>query len=394
MTEIVQRSNLVGATLLVAGACVGGGMLALPVETGVAGFFPSLVIMFCGWAFMTLTGLLLVEANLWMEEGAHTMTMSSRLLGPWGKWLCIILYLFMGYGSLIAYNSAGADLIGAAFSTDRVLSAVLFAVVFGLMFYLGTEIIGRINTLLVVGMVIAYVFLVGVGIGEARTALLSYQKWMRTYPALPLILATFSYQMIVPSLTPYLKRDPTSLKKAVVLGTTIPFAVYAIWQWIVLGTVPIHELNEAYAMGKGAIEPMRHFVQSKYLLIFSEFFAFFALVTSYLAIGLGTYDFIADMTGIKKEGLGKICLGAIVVLPSLFFALVYAKAFLVALGLTGGFGDSILNGLMPISMVWVGRYKRRLEGPFQLFGGKRLLILLALFALTVLGVQIWELLPA
>nr|NGX46125.1 Tyrosine-specific transport protein [Chlamydiota bacterium] len=80
-----NKGTLLGATMLVTGTCIGGGMLALPVATGGAGFFPSSCMMLLGWAFMTLTALFLSEVNMWMEEDAHVITMASRLLGPLGK---------------------------------------------------------------------------------------------------------------------------------------------------------------------------------------------------------------------------------------------------------------------------------------------------------------------
>jgi tyrosine-specific transport protein len=91
----VSKGRILSAAFLISGTCIGGGMLALPVETSQMGFFPSLLAMAFTWIFMTVTGLLLVEANLWMQEGAHIMTMASHLLGKIGKWLCVALYLFM-----------------------------------------------------------------------------------------------------------------------------------------------------------------------------------------------------------------------------------------------------------------------------------------------------------
>ncbi|MGL5262987.1 MAG: aromatic amino acid transport family protein, partial [Candidatus Rhabdochlamydia sp.] len=67
----VSKGRILSAAFLISGTCIGGGMLALPVETSQMGFFPSLLAMAFTWIFMTVTGLLLVEANLWMQEGAH-----------------------------------------------------------------------------------------------------------------------------------------------------------------------------------------------------------------------------------------------------------------------------------------------------------------------------------
>ena len=44
----VRKGSVLSAMFLVAGTCIGGGMLALPVATGVSGFIPSIAIMhFC-----------------------------------------------------------------------------------------------------------------------------------------------------------------------------------------------------------------------------------------------------------------------------------------------------------------------------------------------------------
>jgi len=398
--QTVPFSHQVGALLLVTGACIGGGMLALPVDVGVSGFIPSLAIMAICWAFMTCTGLLIVEANLWMEEGAHVMTMATRFLGLPGKIISAILFLFMGYGSLIAYNAAGAELI---MSTLRGLlgyevayweGCIIFAAIFGLMLYLGTHVIGRINSLLVIGMIIAYFFMTGLGFPEVDHSLLAERNWGKGFFAIPLVIATFSYQMIVPSLTPYLKRNPEAMRRCVFWGTTIPFIVYGVWQAIVLGIVPLegtYGLNAALAGGKPATWSLRHFVESPVLAYSADFFGFFALVTSYLAIALGTYDFISDSARIPNVGFGKIVLGLIVVIPTLLFSIKYSNAFITALSITGGFGDSILNGLIPVSMVWIGRYRLRIEGPYTVGGGKLLLTFLATFAGIIITYQILDL---
>ena len=65
MTEAKNRSSQISVIFLVGGTCIGGGMLALPVSTSLVGFLPSLVVMTLAWIFMTCTGLLILEVNLW-----------------------------------------------------------------------------------------------------------------------------------------------------------------------------------------------------------------------------------------------------------------------------------------------------------------------------------------
>jgi tyrosine-specific transport protein len=87
--------NIISVMFLVAGTCIGGGMLALPVATGINGFIPSTVVMFICFLAMTATALLLLEASLWMEEGVHVNTMATRLLGNGAKVVTWVLFLFI-----------------------------------------------------------------------------------------------------------------------------------------------------------------------------------------------------------------------------------------------------------------------------------------------------------
>ncbi|PWU13236.1 MAG: amino acid transporter [Chlamydiae bacterium] len=392
----VSKGRLLSAAFLISGTCVGGGMLALPVETSQMGFFPSLLAMALTWVFMTISGLLLVEANLWMPEDAHIMTMASHLLGKIGKWFCVALYLFMAYASLIAYTSGGAVIfirgIKTFFSTSMTYGSgcLLFGLLFGVLIYLGTKKISRINILLMAGMILSYIGLVGFGFKEVSVHRLIQQQWSSLGMAFPLLLATFSYQMIIPTLTPYLRRDPKSLRLAILLGTTIPFCTYAIWQWIVLGSVPLEGtggLQEAFAKGQAATEALYAIVSNSYFISLAESFAFFALVTSYLGIALGLFDFLRDGLKLQQQISHKLYIGALVVLPVIFFATAFPNAFVLALEISGGFGDALLSGITPALMVWIGRYYKNLTGSYQVTGGKGLLVAIFFCSSYVLVIQ-------
>ena len=60
--------HLLGGTLLIAGTSIGVGMLALPVATASGGFIPSIVVYLICWLFMLSSGLLILEACIWMPK--------------------------------------------------------------------------------------------------------------------------------------------------------------------------------------------------------------------------------------------------------------------------------------------------------------------------------------
>lgn len=394
-----KKGSFLGATMLVCGTCTGGGMLALPVATGEMGFFPSLFMMLIGWAFMTTTALFLAEINLWMEEGVHVITMASRLLGPLGKAAAWLLYLFIGYASLVAYTAGGGELLAAGLnkflgtSIEHPWDAVVFVLLFGGILYFSNVILGRINTLLMMGLVISYILLISAGTGHISLDRLLRNEWTfgNTLLVAPLLLTIFSFQTIVPSLTIYLKKDGKELRRAIVVGTTLSLVIYLIWQWLVLGTVTLEGdlgLGAALAAGKPATEFLGHAVGSPALQAFADFFAFFALVTSFLGIALGLFDFLADGLKIKRERWGHLVLGLLVGIPTLFFAVTVENVFLRALDASGGIGDALLNGFMPALMLWVGRYHRQMVSDYTYPGGKPLILAVMAYALFVFTIEI------
>lgn len=386
--------TIIAAMFLVSGTIIGGGMLALPVATGMSGFWPSFTFMTISWLAMTFTALLYLEVSLWMEEGVHVITMTSRILGPVGKATAWVLYLFICYASLVAYTAGGGLQIvnGAHSLLDITLSksvgACVFVALFGSIFYFGNRTVGRVNTVLFLAMIGAYFCLVGMGVNEINPDLIAYHNWKPAILAVPLFLTSFSFQTMVPSLTPYLNRHASSLRWAIVGGTTLSFIVYVIWLWLILGIVPVEGNNgllEAHRLGEPATQFISEHVKGYHVGVIAEYFAFFAIITSFLGIGLGLFDFLSDGLKIKEEGKGKALLALLIVIPTLFFATQFERVFYLALDATGGYGDAILNGLIPIMLVWVGRKMGYGKNDASFFEKKPILVVGFCFYLLVLS---------
>ncbi|MBM3244606.1 MAG: hypothetical protein FJZ15_02285 [Candidatus Omnitrophica bacterium] len=65
----IAFASLISVSLLVVGNLIGAGILALPVNTGLAGFMPSLINMFVFGAAMFYSAVVLAkEANEAKEE--------------------------------------------------------------------------------------------------------------------------------------------------------------------------------------------------------------------------------------------------------------------------------------------------------------------------------------
>jgi tyrosine-specific transport protein len=385
MKEKEHKKSTLSAVFLVAGTCIGGGMLALPIATGVGGFIPSMIAMFFCWLAMTISALLLLEVSLWMkEDDAHVITMASTILGPIGKAAAWALFLFISYASLVAYTAGGGVQITTALhyyaniTVSNDFGRFIFIALSSLVISVGSWFVGRINSILFIAMVAAYFGLVGLGIDEVKGSLLMHKNWNSALLGIPLLLTSFSFQTIVPSLTPYLKRNISHLRIAIIGGTTLAFVIYAVWQWMILGIVPVDGpdgLQVALAKGdQPTTQFLQNHVHGTWIYGIAEYFAFFAIVTSFLGIALGLFDFLADGLKIKKNVKGRVLIGLLVALPTFYIATNLERAFMIAMEATGGFGDTLLNGIIPVLMVWIGRYAMKYNTNRIMPGGKPMLI--------------------
>lgn len=390
-----KRFGSLSGIFLISGTCIGAGMLALPVVTGISGFFPSMVVNILCWLFMLLTGLLFLEATLWMKEGANVLSMASRFFGPVGKVIGGITFLFLYYCLQVSYISGGAPLLGGQLETLGIsltghANYALFVILFGAIVFLGSRVVDRVNWILMAGLILSYVLLIAVGSTGIQAVFLKRQNWSIFLLAAPVLFSAYGYHNVIPSLTFYLKRNVRQLRLAIIIGTTIPFLAYSIWQLMIIGSIPEQDIDLAAKQGVPISQTLQMITGHPWVSRLGVYFGFFALVTSFLGVSLSMVDFLADGLNRHRQGLTRLVLCSAVFIPPALFAAAYPGIFLEALGYAGGYGEAILNGLFPIAMVWKGRYILNLPQIARVPGGRPLLIILFLFTLLIMGLETYH----
>lgn len=394
--QTARSGSVLGGILLVSGCCIGAGMLGLPVLSALAGWQPSVVMFVLSWIFMLCTGLLLLEVNLWFNDDVNIVSMAKRTLGSVGQAVAWIVFLFLFYSLMVAYISGSGELFADFFEqTTSILipawvGSIFFSMILGILLFIGTTAVDRFNRILMAGLILSYLALVAVGISHVNSDFLSHNNWAMSTYVLPAMIVSFGFHNLVPSLTTYLQRNVRRLQLTLIIGSIIPLIVYLIWEWLILGLIPIEgETGFVTALDKGhmATQALKAAVGSAWVVDFAQYFAFFAIVTSFVGVALSFVDFLSDGLHVKKTAAGKILLCALVLVPPFIFAVIYPRIFLVALGYAGGFGAVILFGILPALMVWSGRYYKKFSEKPLVPGGKVTLILVILFSLTVITLQ-------
>lgn len=396
MRIIHSFGHVVGGTLLIAGTMIGVGMLALPVATGAGGFVPSMSIYLACWLFMLCTGLLIVEISLSMPKDTSFISMADKILGPVGKTIFWIMYLFLFITVMIAHVAGGGAIIHeiTGWPIPYWISAIVYVAVFAPVVYMGAHSVDRLNLFLISGVVICYIAFIAISIGNVDMKLISYSHWGHAFMALPILFTAFTYQVIIPTLMTYMERNVRKIRLAVILGSAIPLVIYLLWEFVILGIIPTEGpggLLEAAQHGLNAVAPLKQFVDNPYITRIGNYFAFFALTTSFIPLALSFYDFMADGLKWEKKGTKRALLCVAIFGGPLFVALVYPDIFLQALGYAGGISCALLFGLMPPLMAWVSRYiKHYPKDTRQLPGGKPMLAILMAFAILILAGEVFQ----
>lgn len=390
----MRINHYFGGILLVAGTTIGAGMLAFPVMSSFVGFFPSFVIFLLCWLVMLATAFFFLDANLAVEGEPNLISMVHKTLGGWGKVVSWIFYLLLLYSLTAAYIAAGAPLFSSAIQAitgwkePSWLSPFALPVIFGGFVYLGTLGVDVINRILMLGLGVSYLLLVGFLPEHIEGQLLMHVDWTPTLLVFPVVITSFGYHIIIPSLTTYMNHDRKKLRWILLIGSLLPLVIYVLWQVLILGVVPITgkvSLVEAWKQGFSATAPLIQILTNKWINVGAHFFSFFAIVTSFLGVTLSLSDFLTDGFKIKKSWEGRLIACLLTFVPPLIFVFTYQRGFFVALEYAGAF-VAVLLIFLPAMMAW------KLKTPrfYSTFWGRFLLIVVILFSAFIVIVDILQ----
>ena len=388
---------MMGAVLLITGSCIGAGMLALPITTGISGFFPALCTFLLAWAFMLINAFLMLEISSSFSTQVNIISMAGRELGQMGRSLSWTLYLFLFYALSVAYISGSGSLSASmaqgflVFSIPDWMGSLFFAILFGIVVFFGTRQVDLWNRALMLGKILAFLGLVFLSLKHIDLTLLTRTAPESAIFSLPILIIAFGFHNMIPSITHYLHGDIKEVKRAIIWGSLLALGIYLIWEVIVLGIVPLSGpsgISESLKEGKEASQALAGILGSSWIAGFAQVFAFFAILTSFLAQTLALVHFLSDGLKIKgsasKEPLS-LCLAALI--PPLIVSLMYPQIFFKALNFAGGICANVLFGLLPAVIVWIGR-KRKIQSSYYVKGGTPLLLGIVAFSLIILSMQL------
>lgn len=393
MTKTID-AKFIGGILLIVGTSIGGGMLALPVSNAATGFVGSSLFLFICWLLMTVGAFVILEVNLWLPRGTNMVSMAKATLGKPGEIFTWATYLLLLYALLSAYISGGSDVFQSLVDKTGLhlpqwLCAIVFVMIFGYVVIRGIKSVDYVNRGLMFSKLGVYLLLVVLIAPHISLPKLEGGHMKYVTGTIMVLVTSFGFATIVPSLRTYFKDDVRQLRRVIVIGSLIPLVCYIIWDAAIMGVVPRYGANglvplmhSAHATS-GLTLSLESMISNHFVTDFFRFFTSICMLTAFLGVSLCTYDFLADGLKMERKGKQGLIVKAATFVPPLLVVVFYPGAFIHALAYAGIL-CIVLLVLLPISMAWRGRYKLNLDSQFKVPGGKLLLAATALIGVAMI----------
>ena len=382
---------------MTAGSAIGAGMFSLPVVSSGMWFPLTVVSLIAIWLLSYLSSLMILEISMAFPIGKSFATFSSDLLGKAGGTVMGLSIGFLLYILLYAYFSAFGNMamhtlqlnteVASSFPTQGVLGLVLGCIIAGVV-WIGTVSVGRISTILVIGMALSFI----ISLSGAFEQFNSHQLFKQStdsdsyfpyvWAGLPYFITSFGFMTMVPSLYKYYGQDLPKIKGSLFFGSLLTLITYVVWIGITFGIISRSEFIPINAAGGnmgdliGTLEQKigSTTIQSTFNLFFN-----FAVISSFLGVGLNLFDYIADRFGFDNSRKQRFYTACITFLPSGIASMFFPHGFIAAIGFAG---IVIFIGffLLPFLMVWKMRAINR-QTAYQLSGGKPILLMILILSM-------------
>ena len=397
-----MNSKMLGSIAIVAGTAIGGGMLALPLATAALGTLPALLLLVVIWGISAYTALLMLEINLRSGVGDNVHAITGKTLGRVGQIIQGGSFLSLLYALTMVYLLGGSSLLVNKLEpllgtkVDSQFAILLFTLFFGGMIAIGVAWIDKVSrvlfSLMVILLVLVVMFLLpDVSLSAMATTAITdgmSQGGFNGYlmAAIPVVFTSFGFHVCIATLVGYLKGDAVSLRKVLLIGSTIPLVCYVFWLLVTLGTIGGDTVSSFNGSLPALVNALQALADSKIVSQCIGFFADLALVTSFLGVTMSLFDFIAELTRAKRNAAGRAQTWLITFVPPLLCALYYPDGFVKVLGFAA-IPLVFMIIFLPIAMALKQRAQNL--GGYQVSGGSAALGVTGVLGLVIIAAQLW-----
>ncbi|HFL8824235.1 MAG TPA: aromatic amino acid transport family protein [Candidatus Azoamicus sp. OHIO1] len=383
--------NISNGILIVAGNCIGAGMLGMPVVCGISGFIPSTIIMIIVLLYMNIISKIILKANF-LFKADNIVILAEKQLGIFGKTITAILFILLFQSLLIAYISKSGELVQGIIKNITKIEYDIkyyYIIITSITIIITSNrdhIIYQTNKILMTSFVVIFFILIFYLSKNISFLNLTYVNLKTTPYIFPILITAFGFHNIIPSIKNYYN-DYNQIKTIINLGMLLTLIIYTIWNAIILSTIYTNTsitYNENKIITEAIIENIG--INNSYIII--NVFSFIAIITSILGIGISIKEFFTSIFTFKRTIIKNLIHNIVTFIPPLFIININPKLFFLALDIAGGLFAVMLFGLIP-NLIFIKHYKENKE-QYNLLKTKILITITIFILITFISTQIYK----
>jgi amino acid permease len=385
---------------------MGAGCLAMPMLAAGPNFiFSSIAIILIG-LFSYLIAKISLEIFLLHKNEANLSTIVKQSFGNWAVVLSGIINGALMYALLAVYMIGGSDLLDKTifplfkWNISNQNALILFLLASLPIFLKGSDLVVKSNKVVFTIKLISFIVAVLVGLRFLTPNLGQLVSEEARYlpKGLPIFFAALWFHFMIPVVAKINGYERKRCNLVFLVGILIPIALYILWIAIMLSLIPRDGVGNTFFSLLSHNESVGTMISyathnnphlPEIMKIALRTFSNIAMLTSFLTVGLSTYDYIRDAFSLQQGTLGRARNVAFTLLPPTFLALFFPKGFVFVLQQA-----AIL--LMLINIITLSCTLREYNS--LIVKPSKLLIWLALFGVVALiGLQLldnFNILPA
>lgn len=338
--------------LLVAGTCIGGGTIALPIVLAKIGIIPSILITLFIWLLNYYPSLIGAELNLRSDRGLSLGALGNYFSGTCTQIIGELSVKLFSYAALTMHlcgtSSIIQKLLEKYFQYDISIFAIeTFMAILGIILLsFSFKFISLVNNMMFSGFILVFAILL-----ISMFKFLDYKNmpWILS-PSFsdilcvcPVIFASYGYQLVLHTIRDYCGKDPMTIKQGIFAGSIIPTAVYMIWPIVSLSVIFAMNPEFFTQMNSSKIEVGIFIKELSNISSLPSFqllvwlMAILAILTSYVGVGIGLAESInfSLEDHIKSQFIRKLSAATITIVPAYIVAVIVPDAFVKILGFLG-----------------------------------------------------------
>lgn len=359
------------ATLV--GTTIGAGIMGIPYVVAKAGILAGIIDVLVLGFVVLMINLYVGEVCLRTKKTHQLAGFAEIYLGKRGKALMTIVSFFSIIGALVAYIIGMGEVLHAVFGGDIFVNSVLFFIVGAALVYFDlsavkkAELYLNIFVLLIIGAIIAVCFL------NFHPSNLPVKELslMNIFVPYGVILFAFVGASAIPEMEMELKNNKKKLKKAIIIGTIIPFVVYSLFMISVLSVTGIGT-TEIATIGLGQ-------KLGEFMILLGNLLPIFTMSTSFFILGLALkwmfhYDY----------GMHNLLAWFLTCFIPLGLFVAGARSFISVIGLTGAVAGG-LEGILIVLIARAAKKKGKVKPNYKIgLGWIFSIIMIVLFTLGII----------